>query len=75
MFAEYVIVAAQTCQTGQCPKQAEVAPQVIVVNPPKTAPVIFIAPEAPKSRLALPKLFQRQIQAPVVVICQGGKCK
>ena len=75
MFAEIVIVAAQSCQTGQCPRQAEVRPQVIVVEPPRTPPVIFLAPEPPRSRLALPKLFQRQIQAPVVVICQGGKCK
>ncbi|CAB5237934.1 hypothetical protein UFOVP142_25 [uncultured Caudovirales phage] len=75
MFAEYVIVTAQSCQSGQCAKQVEVKPQVIVVKPSKEAPVIFLAPEPPKSRLALPKLFQRQIQAPVVVICQGGKCK
>lgn len=73
MFAEYVIVAAQSCQSGQCAKQVEAKPQVIVVKPSKNAPVIFLAPEAPKSRLALPKLFQRQNQ-PVLVICQG-KCK
>lgn len=71
---EYIVVAAQSCQSGQCAKQVEVKPQIIVVEPPKNAPVIFLAPEAPKSRLALPKLFQRQNQ-PIVMICQGGKCK
>lgn len=71
---EYFLVAAQTCQSGQCSKAEPVKAQVIVLEPPKNAPVIFLAPEPPKTRLVLPKLFQRQI-SPVVVICQGGKCK
>lgn len=76
MAVEYVIYAVQACQSGQCDKKeaAKATPQVIVVEPVKTSPVIFLAPEAPRTRLALPKLFQRQAVAPVVVICPDGKC-
>ena len=76
LAVEYVIYAVQACQSGQCDKKeaAKATPQVIVVEPVKTSPVIFLAPEAPRTRLALPKLFQRQAVAPVVVICPDGKC-
>lgn len=74
MFAEYIIVAAQSCQSGQCPKQTvttTTTKTVTVVESPKTAPAIFLAPERPKRRLLLPRLFQ----GPVVFVCEGGACK
>lgn len=73
MFAEYVIIAAQSCQSGQCPQKVTTTTTktVTVTESPKTAPVIFLAPERPKRRLALPRLFQ----GPVTVICVNGACK
>ena len=44
---------------------------VTVTESPKTAPVIFLAPERPKRRLVLPRLFQ----GPTTVICVNGACK
>lgn len=76
LAVEYVIYAVQACQSGKCEKveAAKPVPQVIVVEPAKAAPVIFMTTEPAKPRLVLPKLFQRQAVAPVFVICPDGKC-
>lgn len=73
MLAEIVYITAQTCQSGQCPQTVTTTTTKIVttVEAPRTLPVILLAPERPKRRLNLPRLFQ----GPVTVICVNGACK
>lgn len=74
---EYLIVAQQSCQTGNCSQVATAKPvkaEVFVVEP-KQAQLIFVPVEQPRPRLQLPVLFPPRQAVPVVYICQGGKCK
>jgi hypothetical protein len=64
-----------SCKSGSCPTPAQAVPAVVVVESPKTAPVLIFTQDRPKQRLALPNLFQRQARPTVVVVCPGGKCK
>ena len=78
MFAEIFFLAASAeppCKSGSCQAPAQASPAVVVVESPKTAPLIVVTQERPKQRLALPNLFQRQARPAVVVVCPGGKCK
>ena len=83
MLAEFIIVAAQSCQNGQCPTTKEssvvatvkdsltVATTVTVINGPQTPPVVVLTTSPVIPRIRLPKLFQR----PNAATCCGGKCK
>lgn len=78
MFAEIFFLAAPvepSCKSGSCQAPAQSSPAVVVVESPKTAPLIVVTQERPKQRLALPNLFQRQARPAVVVVCPGGNCK
>lgn len=78
MFAEIIFLTASaepSCKSGSCQAPAQIVPAVVVLESPKTAPLIVVTQDRPKQRLALPNLFQRQTRPTVVVVCPGGKCK
>jgi hypothetical protein len=74
MLAEFIIVAAQACQNGQCPtteNSSVVATTVTTINSTQVAPVVFVAIAPQLTRRQFPNIFRR----PIAIGCYGGKCK
>jgi hypothetical protein len=72
MLAEFIIVAAQSCQNGQCPtaeKSSVVATTVTVIN----GPPAWLAFYGHKQK-TYGREYARRLLRPVKTCC-GGKCK